>query len=66
VFFLLKLGRLSARNERIDTATTERDTIPYTYKTKENILITRIVDHTLKYIKPYTCIKGRTPGIYQN
>ena len=30
----LKLGRLSARNEKIDTATTQRDTIPYTLKKK--------------------------------
>ena len=36
VYVFLKLGWLSARNERIDTATTQIDTIPNTYKIKEN------------------------------
>jgi hypothetical protein len=31
----LKLGRLSARNERIDTATTQRDTIRIPTKLKK-------------------------------
>jgi hypothetical protein len=34
----LKLGRLSARDEIIDTATTQIDTIPYTYKIKEKYI----------------------------